>query len=105
MSIRLLNVVAPVMAAAVILLPAGALAQSSPTPITQTQTCTAISSGSNTANQTGSRFTVNTDEVAGKFTVSGPAGCTMKVTISTWQAPDGTDGTPYAQQKLFNHFT
>lgn len=46
-------------------------------------------------------FTVSGDTATSTFKVTGSAGCSMAVTIATWQAPYGsTNFQPYSQQKL-----
>ena len=59
----------------------------------------------NTANQSNSRFITNGDVVNGKILVTGVDQCRVTVTIASWTAPNGGQGKPYSDQKLFNHNT
>src|SRR4051812_11709224 len=60
----------------------------------------------NSANQTGSRWTVDANGLAtGTVVVSGDDNCQQTVTLAAWQAPDAAKGRPYDQQKLVNHVT
>jgi hypothetical protein len=61
--------------------------------------------GTNDVGGENSRFILNADgTVTARFEVTG-TDCHQAVTLDTWQAPNGTDGKPYAAQKLFSRTT
>lgn len=53
----------------------------------------------------GDSFTINGRQASSTFEVKGDANCKKVVTIASWQAPNGTDGTPYEAQKLYKFNT
>jgi hypothetical protein len=76
-----------------VLMPAAALANTSIQPIS----CSVTADGS---------LTLSGNVVTGKILVSGSnPQCRATVTIATWTAPNGSDGRPYSQQRLFSHNT
>ncbi|HSX35918.1 MAG TPA: LPXTG cell wall anchor domain-containing protein [Patescibacteria group bacterium] len=76
------------------------------TNTTATTVCTVKAVGTkNTAGNSDSRFTLNSDgTVTGAFTVTG-TDCNEAITLAVWQAPDADKGRPYSEQTLFGHTT
>jgi hypothetical protein len=103
---NVLKLTAPAALAAAMVLPSGLAAATTATDSPQPTNCAVVAVGSaNTANQAGSRFTVQGGVVSSKVKVTDDDECRETVTLVTWQAPDGNKGLPYSAQKLFQHTT
>lgn len=91
------------------LLMAGGAFAHSPIVAADSNTCSASVVGSyNSANQTGSRFQINSAGTQGSVTVnlSGAANCQETITLVSWQAPNGTfDGQNVSSQTLYDSTT
>jgi len=64
---------------------------------------------------TGAQPNIGTPVADRKFTIAGDTtyidvkvtgtNCALPVTLAAWEAPNGTDGKPYSEQKLVSHVT
>jgi len=53
---------------------------------------------------TGKNFTFNADgTITAKFKVTGDADCKKEAVLAVWKAPNGTNGEPLIEQKLFDY--
>lgn len=93
-SSKLIKLAIPLALAAAVLVPAAALATSSSI---QPISCSVTSDGG---------LTVSGSQITGRVLVAGGnPQCQGTVTITSWTAPNGSDGKPYSEQTLFSHTT